>query len=149
MLRIRRLSQTIRKPTTGAIVRQASVSCQEMQKAPARQAKIFSGSVTAPPNTLVMPLASMSEVCVTCAMNPADPRLMNWARSSSRALSKTFSRRSRLMFIATQLTISVLTSRKACFTNVLTTTKATTQSTVVNGSVGRNREIQGASFWEE
>ena len=137
MLRMRRLSQTIKKPTTGAMVRQASVSCHEIQKAPARQAKIFNGSVTAPPKTLEMPLLSMSAVHVTCAMNPAEPRDMNWARSSSSALSNTLSRMFRLMFIATQLTSIVLAIKKPCLMNVLTTTKATTQSTVVKGSLGR------------
>ena len=147
--RIRRLSHTIMKPTAGASVRQASVSCQEMQKAPAKQAKILSGSVTAPPKTHVIPLASISEVPVTWAMKPADPCRMNWARSTASALSNTFRRMSRVMFVATHATRSVLTSRKACLRNVLTTTNATTHSTVVNGSAGRKRWSQGSSFSEE
>ena len=130
MDRIRRLSQTIRKPTTGASSRQASVSRHDTIIAQPRQARILRGSVTAPPYTLVIPLASISEVLVTWAMNPAEPCFMNWARSSSSALSNTFSRMLRLMFIATQLTRSVLPRSSRCLTNVLTTTKATTSSTV-------------------
>ena len=143
--RIRRLSQTIRKPTTGASVRQASVSRHDTMKAKPRQVMILSGSVTAPPYTDVMPPASMSEVPVTWAMKPAEPHFMNWARSSSNALSNTLRRMLRLMVIATQLTSSVEPISITCFRNVLITTKATTRSTVWKGSRGSRRSSQGAS----
>ena len=53
------------------------------------------------------------------------------------------------MFIATHPTIIVPASMKACFKNVLTTISPTTSSTVWNGSDGRNRSSQGASFRAE
>ena len=87
----------------------------------------------------------MSEVLVTCAMKPAEPHFMNWARSRANALSKTFRRMLRLMVIATQLTKSVDPISSTCFTKVLMTTKATTSSTVWKGSRGRKRSIQGVS----
>ena len=91
----------------------------------------------------------MSVVWVNCDMKPAEPCRMNWALSSSMALSNTRKRRSRLMFIATHPTIIVPASMKTCFRNVLNTIRLTTISTVWNGSFGRNRSSHGARFLAE